>query len=297
MFFGIRAFLLVNTLFVLFCGVAQANRTFYYFSEATEVCEYQGPETQREDAVCVERAIDISAYGVENYENVAYLPSLHMMTALRADQSKENMTPEEVAAFEREAILSNNVAQMAAGNISDEHAQILINSFDKIEIRDMATPVTILHLMATEEVNGKEVSLLQSNPFGSDLSTVKITEEYVEFPVMFKVFWKPNTGEGIRPSVTTFVKANVQIPITEEGTEVSNISELFRPNLVEYSEYNVFDTIGRRIVVSGVNIEGADADEKTQKLIEDVIAPYVTDAIFTSQLVSLLSSAFLSIVD
>lgn len=171
-------------------------------------------------------------------------------------------------------INSRNLPAIGGMSVSREKLQFLLDSFDRVDVRDVATPVNILQLLGKQDVSG------------IDMAQIRINETSVEFPMYFSVFWKPNTGLGLRPSATTFVSVIVNMG-RDSDTE---LSQRLSSNQVNFSEINWAETQIRRLFFSFF-IGTSSPDEETQKILEETIIPYVTKTVFAAQLLVFLGDS------
>jgi hypothetical protein len=67
--------------------------------------------------------------------------------------------------------------------MTNEDREAIMNShLNRIEIRDIATPISTLHLLGTTEHNGAEVSSLDPQVFDAEANGVAINDDFISIP-------------------------------------------------------------------------------------------------------------------
>jgi hypothetical protein len=227
------------------------------------ICKLEGKVSQ-----CLPPALDLTE---SSDENPVTLKSFDLVQSLIQTRELIEFDPVNIP---DSFFVKNDLATIAAYMLEEDFvvsALADLKNIDKVEIRDVATPVNIMQLFSD----------IDSANFDPNL--VSVSEDFIEFPIYFNIFWKPNTGSGPRPSVQTFVEGVVKISRKTEPTGPKFMTPLTDLN---FSELNLIQTYGRRAMIAYAT-KSLAPDEKTQKIIDQTIAPLVGELVFKAQWVRL----------
>lgn len=182
------------------------------------------------------------------------------------------------------ALLEDSTPQLPAITAIDSQSlQQVVNKFDVLSVRRVATPFSYAEIfsMKEEEILAKYPQLVDE-----DGQTFRI-------PVYFNVRWESGVSQG-----TLQVVAEVSLSLSSEtANEDLRLEDVFHPDIIKFSDTETEAKLGRGIeralrarAFTGVSVTGylinkqkhnTQADAMTLEMLNNVVAPFVGNYLYT----------------